>query len=46
MKIHLLQSTQDGKEDEDLGGSEGRDFGGGEKIEDFKASCFAVGTLM
>ena len=34
MKIHLLQSTQDGKEDEDLGGSEGRDFGGrGEKIE-------------
>lgn len=28
MRIHLLQSTQDGKEDEDLGGSEGRDFGG------------------
>ena len=27
LRIHLLQSTQDGKEDEDLGGSEGRGMG-------------------
>ena len=27
LRIHLLQSIQDGKEDEDLGGSEGRGMG-------------------